>query len=173
MANELPTNEIIDPGLYLAPTKETCEKDTNKIRSTYSNSCITKCENWYVESGGIQTDECLINGYGSLWIQCGPEELRAGTCKRNINKTLWIRNSETTPNPTLMLQDIVLAATSFIGTVIMIALVVMWVKYVRWWFDESASGDLKWNIKKLIIGLFLVIGSYTIIRLIQYVARWY
>jgi hypothetical protein len=71
------------------------------------------------------------------------------------------------------LQDVVLAATSFIGTLIMIALVVMGVKYVQWWFDESATGDLKGNIKKLLIWLFLVIGSYTIIRLVQYVARGY
>lgn len=134
---------------------------------------ICSCPNGYVEENGIKTDKCLVNAYGSLGITCGPEELRTGTCKRNINKTLGIRNSETTPNPTLMLQDVVLAATSFIGTLIMIALVVMGVKYVRWWFDESASGDLKGNIKKLLIWLFLVIGSYTIIRLIQYVARWY
>lgn len=132
------------------------------------------CPNGYaVWADGKPTSECLVNTAGNLWINCGPQQLKNGTCTWNINKTLWIRSSETTPNPTLLLQDVVLAATSFIGTLIMIALVVMGVKYVQWWFDESATGDLKGNIKKLLIWLFLVIGSYTIIRLVQYVARGY
>jgi len=44
---------------------------------------------------------------------------------------LGLRQSDTTPNPTVLLQDIVLAATSFVGTMIMIALIVMGVKYVK------------------------------------------
>jgi hypothetical protein len=44
---------------------------------------------------------------------------------------LGVRQSDTTPNPTVLLQDVVLAATSFVGTLIMIALIVMGVKYVR------------------------------------------
>ncbi len=128
-----------------------------------------KCKN------GMSSDkmECLRNGTDNLGINCDTTQLINGTCSRNINKTLGVRQSDTTPNPTVLLQDIVLSATSFVGTVIMIALIVMGIKYVKWWYDESSTGDLKGNIKKLLIWLLLVIGSYTIIRLIQYVARGY
>ncbi len=119
------------------------------------------------------SNECINNAYGNLGIQCAPEQMRNGTCSRNINKTLGIKESNTTSNPTLFVQDIVLAATSFIGTLMVIALIVMWFKYVMWGMDESSTGDLKGNIKKLLIWLGLVIGSYTIIRLIQYIARGY
>jgi len=135
--------------------------------------CRKTCPDWYTEINWVKQNECLINTAWDLWIDCAPEKLINGTCSRNINKTLGVRQSDTTPNPTVLLQDIVLAATSFVGTMIMIALVVMGIKYVKWWYDESSTGDLKGNIRKLLIWLFLVIGSYTIIRLVQYVARGY
>ena len=57
--------------------------------------------------------------------------MKAGTCSRNINQTLGIRQSQTTVNtPTMLLQDIVLTATGFVGTVMMIALLVVGFKYV-------------------------------------------
>lgn len=138
-----------------------------------TDECRKTCTNWYTEKNGIKQNECLENGTENLGIQCNATQLINGTCSWNINKTLGVRISETTPNPTVLLQDVVLAATSFVWTMIMIALIVMGVKYVQWWFDEGANGDLKGNIKKLLIWLFLVIGSYTIIRLVQYVARGY
>jgi len=135
--------------------------------------CFKDCSNWYVEKDWVKQNECLVNGTDNLGINCNSTQLINGTCSRNINKTLGIRGSDTTPSPTILLQDIMLSATSFVGTVIMIALVVMGIKYVKWWYDESSTGDLKGNIKKLLIWLLLVIGSYNIIRLIQYVARGY
>lgn len=126
------------------------------------------CPAWITDDG-----QCIRNNYGNLGIECSPDQMRNGTCSRNINKTLGIRSSETRSNPTLLVQDIVLTATSFIGTMMVIALLVMGFKYVMGGMDESSTGDLKWNIKKLLIWLGLVIGSYTIIRLIQYIARGY
>lgn len=150
-----------------------CKNNTNGKTKWDKAIQECSCPNWYVQSWWIDTNECLINGTDNLGIQCDAQQLINGTCSWNINKTLGIRSSETTPNPTVLLQDVVLAATSFVWTMIMVALIVMGVKYVQWWFDEWANGDLKSNIKKLIIWLFLVIGSYTIIRLVQYVARGY
>lgn len=151
-----------------------CElADDGTVWNTGTQSCFQDCPNGYVQSWWIDTNECLINGTDNLGIECDSTQLINGTCSRNINKTLGVRQSDTTPNPTILLQDIVLSATSFVGTLIMIALIVMGVKYIKWWYDESSTGDLKGNIRKLLIWLFLVIGSYTIIRLIQYVARWY
>lgn len=138
---------------------------------TATGQCV--CAAWLTDTWANGTRECINNAYGNLGIQCSSEQMRNGTCSRNINKTLGIRTSDTTSNPTLFVQDIVLAATSFVGTLMVIALVVMWLRYVQGGMDESSTGNLKWNIKKLLIWLGLVIGSYTIIRLIQYIARWY
>lgn len=132
------------------------------------------CPNWYVEDdAGKLTNECLKNTAGDLGISCDPSKLINGTCTWNINKTLGIRWSDTSSNPTVLLQDVVLSATSFVGTLIMIALVVMGFKYVQGWYDEGTTGDLKGNIRKLLIWLVLVIWSYTFVRIIQYVARGY
>ena len=153
-------------------TKEFCSDKKNYTWNKVEWKCV--CPNWVtIDKEGKTTTECLINWTDNLWIQCDAQQLINGTCSWNINKTLGIRSSDTTPNPTLFLQDMVLAATSFVWTVIMIALVVMGIKYVQWWYDEGANWDLKGNIKKLLIWLFLVIWSYTIIRLIQYIARGY
>lgn len=136
-------------------------------RSSNTNTCSCPA--------GLTDDklECIRNDYGTLGIQCSPAQMRNGTCSRNINKTLGIKESNTNANPTLFVQDLVLTATSFVGTLMVIALLVMGFKYVMGGMSESSTGDLKWNMKKLLIGLGLVIGSYTIIRLIQYVARGY
>lgn len=158
------------------PLSTACTQQWNVWNTNNANpegACFETCPNGYVQSEGLDVNECIINNAGDLGVQCSPDQLRNGTCSWNINKTLWIRLSDTTPNPTLLLQDIILSATSFIGTLMVIALIVMGMKYVQWWFDEGSTGDLKGNIKKLLIGLFLVIWSYTIIRIIQYVARWY
>ena len=152
-------------------TQKLCGWDAPKysIRSIKEWKWACICAAWVTDDG----KECINNAYGNLGIECSPEQMRNGTCSRNINKTLGIRTSDTTSNPTLFVQDIVLAATSFVGTLMVIALVVMWFRYVQGGMDESSTGNLKGNIKKLLIWLGLVIGSYTIIRLIQYIARWY
>jgi hypothetical protein len=164
-----------------------CQKNLPwSIRDTKTSQCICEngliadtwvcrkilCPNGYVEKNGIQQNECL-QAWWSLGISCDATQLKNGTCHRNINQTLGIRSSSTEPNPTVVLQDIILGATSFVGTMMVIALIVMGIKYIKWWFDEGSTGDLKNNIRKLIIWLLLVIGSYTVIRVIQYVARGY
>jgi hypothetical protein len=174
-------------------SKELCKNDktTNTNKQAVRNVTALKCEcgAWYKLQGsacvcqnGTVTDKdsawnpvdaCIVGASDSLGIKCDVKQLMNGTCTRNINQTLGIRSSDTTPNPTVMLQDIVLSATSFVGTLIMIALIVMGVKYIKWWYDEGATGDLKWNVRKLLIWLWLIIGSYTIIRIVQYVARGY
>ena len=98
--------------------------------------------------------ECLLNGQ----------------CKLNVYKVFWIRKSN--PNPTVwwLFQDIVLAATSFVWTVVVIALVVSGLIF--------AFGSISWKDTKkaktimidCLIWLLLVMWSYTIIRLIQFIA---
>lgn len=139
-----------------------CTKPNAKFDRT-TNSCI--CPYWITTDG---KNECIYNAYGTMGIQCSPEQMKTGSCSRNINQTLGLDKSR--PNPTVFVQDLILAATSFVGTVMVIALIIMWWKYIQGGFDESSSGDLKKNIMKLLIGLGLIVGSYTIIRVIQYIA---
>ena len=106
-----------------------------------TNKCT--CPAGVTDTGDNGTVECLRNDYGNLGIECSPAQLRNGTCSRNVNKTLGIKTSGTTSNPTLFVQDIVLTATSFVGTMLIIALLVMGWKYVMGGMDESSTGDLK------------------------------
>ena len=141
------------------------------ITTAWKGSCV--CTNGPAKNAdGTPKNECLINKAGSVGIKCTAQDLINNTCSRNINKTLGIRSSDTTPNPTLLLQDIVLGATSFVGTIIMVALVYLGFKAILKWTDDAdALWDIKSKAKNLIIWFLLVIGSYTIIRLVQYIAR--
>lgn len=146
-----------------------CET-TTKFSTRSKDTWLCDCPNGKTDDG----TECLINNAGTLGINCSAEQLINNTCSRDINKTLGIRQSDTTSSPTILLQDITLAATSFVGTLIMIALLYLGVKAVMaWWSDADALGDIKTQGKNLGIWFWLVIISYSAIKIIQYVARGY
>ena len=85
----------------------------------------------------------------------------------NPNKALWI----TTENkkPTSFLTDLVSWATFFIGAIVSIALIYSALLLIFGWWDEKQIARGKDGIKYSLIGLILVIFSYTIVRIIQYV----
>jgi hypothetical protein len=143
------------------------------IGATKTSDC--KCPNWDTQdANGNPTGGCIVNKEGTLGISCSADQLINNTCSRNINKTLGIRSSDPNPSPTLLLQDVTLAATSFIGTIIMVAMVWIGINAVmKWSGDEDAMSTAKEKIRNLAIWLLLVISSYTIIRLVQYIARGY
>jgi hypothetical protein len=110
-----------------------------------------------------------------MGITCGTGELANGQCKLNIYKTLGIRQNMTDGgNPTsvgLFVQDIILSATFFIGTLVTVALIVSGLMFIF----AASSGKDPANAKKGIIGsllgLLIVVSSYVIIRLVQYIAK--
>jgi hypothetical protein len=111
------------------------------------------------------------------WIKICPKCLLNGQCWYNVYDTLWIRKSvRETGDPTsvwLFVQDIVLSATMFIGTVVTLAIVISWFM----WIMAGASGKdpskaKSWLINS-IIWLVIVICSYMIVRLVQYIAKWF
>jgi len=63
-----------------------------------------------------------------------------------------------------------LSATFFIGTVVAIGLIYSGFLYITA-KDDSGAGKAKKGITWSLIGLALVMLSYTIIRLVQYVAK--
>ena len=72
---------------------------------------------------------------------------------------------------TIFVQDVLLSATLFIGTIITIALIYSGIMYIMAGVNGKDPSKAKNGITYSIIGLLLVISSYTIIRLVQYIAK--
>ena len=71
----------------------------------------------------------------------------------------------------MFVQDILLSASFFIGTIITLALIYSGFLYVKAGMDGKDPSEAKTGITYSIIGLILVITSYSLIRLIQYIAK--
>lgn len=104
------------------------------------------------------------------WINCNADQLRNGQCTFDVNETLNIRPWQEDTNVNDFVQDIVLSSTFFIWTVVAVGLI------YSWWLiviakDSWAAAKWKNGVKRSFIGLILVMFSYTIIRLVQYIAR--
>jgi hypothetical protein len=110
-----------------------------------------------------------------MGITCSPEQLVNGQCKLNIYDTLGIRKSARDKGDAtsvgLFVQDVILSATFFIGTLVTVALIVSGLMYIF----AASSGKDPANARKGIIGslvgLLIVVSSYVIIRLVQYIAK--
>jgi len=105
---------------------------------------------------GINLDtECLIN-----W-----------QCSLNVYKVMWIREQD--PNPTVLwfFQDITLATTTAIlWTLITVALVLSWLYFAICSVTGKEPKKAKEIIKACFGWLLLVMSSYAIIRLVQFLA---
>lgn len=106
----------------------------------------------------------------------GPVCLKNGQCGFSIYRFLGIRKSvegagKEPASAGLFVQDIVLAATFFIGTIVSLGIVFSGLSYIF----AAASGQeptkAAAGLKNSFIGLLLVIFSYAIIRLVQYLAK--
>ncbi len=110
-----------------------------------------------------------------MGITCNENQLVNGQCKLNIYDTLGIRKSvRDEGDPTsvgLFVQDVILSATLFIWTLVTITLIVSGLMFI---FAASSGKDpanaKKWIVGSL-VGLLLVVSSYVIIRLVQYIAK--
>jgi len=110
-------------------------------------------------------------------ITINPDCLLNWQCKFNIYDTLWIRKSVRSEwDPTsvwIFVQDIILSATMFIGTILTLAIIISWIMYI---FAASSGKDpakAKTWLVNAFIWLLIVILSYSIIRLVQYLAKWF
>jgi hypothetical protein len=108
-------------------------------------------------------------------IEINSECLLNGQCSFRLYEFLNIRESAGyDSSPELFVQDILLSATFFIGTILTIAFIVSWLLFI--FAGASGNSSLankgKAGIKNSIIWFLLVICSYTIIRIVQYIAKW-
>lgn len=109
----------------------------------------------------------------NAWIELEDWCLTNGNCKLNIYQTLWIRESTAWENSTeLLVQDIFLATTFFVGTVATVWLLISGLKMVFGGADESQFESGKKWVKYSIIWILLVLLSYTLIRVVEFVAQW-
>ena len=110
-----------------------------------------------------------------MGISCNEDQLVNGQCKLNIYDTLGIRKSVRNTNDAtsvgLFVQDIVLSATFFIGTLVTIALVVSGIMFIFAASSGKSPDKAKQWIIWSLIGLLIVVSSYVIIRLVQYIAK--
>ena len=97
--------------------------------------------------------------------------LQDGTCSLNIYQTLKIREDSSQNDAQTLVQDVFLGATFFIGTLAAIGFIVSGMIIVFGGADESMyEKGKKWFIYS-IIGILLVVFSYSLIRLIEYIAQ--
>ena len=110
------------------------------------------------------------------WICATTETLSNWTSKMNIYDTLWMSHkSKTWGNETSVMtfiQDIIYAATYFIGTVVTIALITSWLLYIFSWADSNLRNKAKNWFKYALIGLVIVTLSIVIVRTVQFLAAW-
>ncbi|UFX83249.1 pilin [Candidatus Absconditicoccus praedator] len=92
-----------------------------------------------------------------------------GQCSMDTYELLNIRDGEEA-NPTGFVNDIITGATMFIGVLVTITLVVSGFLFILAGGDEKMAERGKSGAKYSLIGLLLVIFSYTIIRAIQFLA---
>gem|GEM_PF-265686 len=150
------------------PTNDT----TCNITCKDNEECIfeSPIEKWVcIEKNNIQPANSVMG------ITCDEDLLVNGQCKLNIYDTLGIRKSvRNEDDPTsvgLFVQDIVLSATFFIGTVVTIALVVSGIMYIMAASSGKSPDAAKKGIIGSLVGLLIVVSSYVIIRLVQYIAK--
>ena len=111
----------------------------------------------HADNAGINiSDTCLSNG----------------TCSLNIYETLNIREDAQANNAQTLVQDIFLWATFFIGTLAAIWFIVSGMTMVFGGASETMYEQGKKWFKYSIIGILLVVFSYSIIRLIEFIAQW-
>lgn len=149
-------------------TRWTCIIYIESTDTDSTDECIPENCDWI-----CQDNVCIKNDYWDLWIHVNTDCLLNGQCSMNIYETIWIRKKNPNPDVKFFAQDIILWASLFFGTVMTVIFIVSGLSFVFAWYTgkspEKAKNMMKWSI----IGLLFVTLSYTIIRLIQFLATWW
>ena len=164
----------------LSQTAADCDNNKYGPRNSTTQKC---CAKWQVIVSNVCTEsDTTINTWWSaspatsvMGISCSEEQLVNGQCKLNIYDTLGIRksvrNTDDATSVGLFVQDVVLSATFFIGTLVTIALIISWLMFIFAASSGKSPDKAKQWIMGSLIGLLIVVSSYVIIRLVQYIAK--
>jgi hypothetical protein len=96
--------------------------------------------------------------------------LKQGNCAMDLYKTLNIRAGNPDNKADTFVKDVFLWATFFIGTMATIGIIYAWLTMVLAWSNESKMQQWVTWLKYSMIGLLLVLASYSFIRLVEYIA---
>lgn len=157
---------------YVAVERAMFDVDATSEELSSAEDALNRCKEWDYTAGGYNWW-----GWGDMGIDCDAGKLVNWQCKLNIYDTLWIRESvrdqweETSVS--VFIQDVVLSATYFIGTVVTIAIIVSGLMFVFAWANSSLKAKAKNGLIKALMGMIIVASSYAIIRLVQYIAKWW
>lgn len=107
----------------------------------------------------------------NMGIDCTSEKLANGQCTMKTYEMLWIRKDAQESDPEIFIQDVFLWATMFIWTMTAIWILISWFLMIMAAWNEKMAEKWKSWMKYSIYGMLLVIFSYTIIRLVQFIAK--
>ena len=109
-----------------------------------------------------------------VWITINTECMWGVGCGLSVYDSLGIRKGRAEGERTsvmLFLQDIILGASMFIGTVAAVAFIVSGVYYVFSASDASYKKKAQEGMKYAVYGLVLVTLAIVIVRITQFIAR--
>ncbi len=130
-------------------------------------------DNWWIWDYEAWKCDYWTAGWPTVqWIRMNDKCLLNWQCWFNIYQFLGLRQSISDNNsPELFVQDILLSATFFIGTIVTIAFIVSWLMFIFAGASGKSPDKAKAGIKNSLIGLLIVVSSYSIIRIVQYIAK--
>ena len=106
-----------------------------------------------------------------VWINISTDCLLNWQCSLNIYKVLWIRKSNQNPTVLWFFQDITLATTTAIlWTVMIMAIIISWLFFAFASITWQEAKRAKTILIDAFVWLLMVMWSYAIIRLIQFLA---
>ena len=114
------------------------------------------------------------NSDAYVWITINTECMWGVGCGLSVYDALWIRKDRAPGERTSVMtfvQDIILGASMFIGTVAAVAFILSGVYYVFSASDASYKKKAQEGMKYAIYGLVLVTLAIVIVRITQFIAR--
>lgn len=129
--------------------------------------------NWNTQQNNPQPSwntQLTWNTLAGVWMTINTECLVRWQCGMNLYELLWIRRGNTNPTVMSVIQDVILAATTFVWTLVVVALVISWLLFAIASISWKDTKRAKTIMVDCFVWLLLVIWSYTIIRLIQFLA---
>ena len=153
---------------------DVCSADKSNLES--AQAALAACQLDPCPWGSMINWECIVNNAWNMWINMNQTCLINWQCKFDIYQTLWIRQSmpaETRSSPWIFIQDIILSATFFVGTLITWVLIISWLLFVFAWINGNLAAKAKKWITWSLIWLLFVVWSYAFVRLIQFLITWW
>ena len=146
-----------------SPSSWNNNPSSNTTEECSTENCDWICQEWV----------CVENLYWDAGISIDKDCLLNWQCSMNVYETLWIRKSNPDPSVKVFAQDIILWASMFFGTVMTILLIISGLSFVMAWYTGKSPDKAKKMMIWSIVWLLFVTFSYTIIRLIQFLATWW